>query len=128
MTGIGINIREASDNIGGVKLKVQGLILDGPAHTAGVRQVEKICSMQILLALVNVSVGAKSLFCFLLIYLQGKKGFLICFLARFGAIFPLFSYQSTVFYEYISAWPRHSYTLLNCFLESKWEEWFSLKE
>ncbi|XP_022720320.1 carboxyl-terminal-processing peptidase 1, chloroplastic-like isoform X3 [Durio zibethinus] len=39
MTGIGLNIREVSDDIGGVKLKVQGLILDGPAHTAGVRQV-----------------------------------------------------------------------------------------
>lgn len=40
MTGIGINIREVSDDTVGVKLKVQGLILDGPAQTAGVRQVE----------------------------------------------------------------------------------------
>ncbi|RVW47337.1 Carboxyl-terminal-processing peptidase 1, chloroplastic [Vitis vinifera] len=39
MTGIGINIREVQDDNGGVKLKVLGLILDGPAHAAGVRQV-----------------------------------------------------------------------------------------
>ncbi|KAK8646096.1 hypothetical protein V6N13_119895 [Hibiscus sabdariffa] len=52
ITGIGINIREVSDDIGGVKLKVQGLILDGPAHTAGVRQVEYTCSTSIL-ALLN---------------------------------------------------------------------------
>lgn len=39
MTGIGINLREVPDDVGGVKLKVLGLILDGPAHTAGVRQV-----------------------------------------------------------------------------------------
>lgn len=40
MTGIGINLREVPDDNGGVKLKVLGLILDGPAHTAGVRQVQ----------------------------------------------------------------------------------------
>ena len=39
MTGIGINLREVPDDNGGVKLKVLGLILDGPAHAAGVRQV-----------------------------------------------------------------------------------------
>ncbi|THF97022.1 hypothetical protein TEA_001702 [Camellia sinensis var. sinensis] len=38
MTGIGINLREVPDEDGAVKLKVLGLILDGPAHTAGVRQ------------------------------------------------------------------------------------------
>lgn len=41
MTGIGINLREVPDDNGGVKLKVLGLILDGPAHAAGVRQVVK---------------------------------------------------------------------------------------
>ncbi|XP_022720319.1 carboxyl-terminal-processing peptidase 1, chloroplastic-like isoform X2 [Durio zibethinus] len=45
MTGIGLNIREVSDDIGGVKLKVQGLILDGPAHTAGVRQGDEILAV-----------------------------------------------------------------------------------
>lgn len=39
MTGIGINLREVPDDVGAVKLKVLGLILDGPAHRAGVRQV-----------------------------------------------------------------------------------------
>ncbi|KAF2314652.1 hypothetical protein GH714_028250 [Hevea brasiliensis] len=39
ITGIGINHREVPDESGGVKLKVLGF-LDGPAHTAGVRQVK----------------------------------------------------------------------------------------
>ena len=39
MTGIGVNLKEVPDDNGGVKLKVLGLLLDGPAHTAGVRQV-----------------------------------------------------------------------------------------
>lgn len=39
MTGIGINLREVPDENGAMKLKVLGLILDGPAHAAGVRQV-----------------------------------------------------------------------------------------
>ncbi len=39
MTGIGINLREVPDDNGRVKLKVLGLVLDGPAHNAGVRQV-----------------------------------------------------------------------------------------
>ncbi|XWS19790.1 hypothetical protein CRYUN_Cryun31cG0046600 [Craigia yunnanensis] len=56
MTGIGINIREVSDDIGGVKLKVQGLILDGPAHTAGVRQGDEV------LAVNGEDVGGKSAF------------------------------------------------------------------
>ncbi|KAL6992315.1 Carboxyl-terminal-processing peptidase 1, chloroplastic [Sarracenia purpurea var. burkii] len=42
MTGIGINLREVPDEIGAVKLKVLGLILDGPAHTAGVRQGDEV--------------------------------------------------------------------------------------
>lgn len=41
MSGIGVNLREIPDESGEVKLKVLGLILDGPAHTAGVRQVHK---------------------------------------------------------------------------------------
>lgn len=43
MTGIGINIREIPDDNGAMKLKVLGLILDGPAHSAGVRQVSSSC-------------------------------------------------------------------------------------
>lgn len=42
MTGIGINLREVPDDNGGVKLKVLGLILDGPAHNAGVQQVQAV--------------------------------------------------------------------------------------
>ena len=41
MTGIGINLREVTDENGDHRLKVLGLILDGPAHAAGVRQVDK---------------------------------------------------------------------------------------
>ena len=39
LSGIGINIREVPDENGDTKLKVLGLVLDGPAHSAGVRQV-----------------------------------------------------------------------------------------
>ncbi|KAG2684812.1 hypothetical protein I3843_10G089200 [Carya illinoinensis] len=40
MSGIGLNLREVLEDDGGVKLKVLGLLLDGPAHSAGVRQVK----------------------------------------------------------------------------------------
>lgn len=39
VSGVGINLREVPDANGATKLKVLGIILDGPAHTAGVRQV-----------------------------------------------------------------------------------------
>ncbi|KAJ8423244.1 hypothetical protein Cgig2_022415 [Carnegiea gigantea] len=42
MTGIGINLREIPDGNGDIKLKVLGLILDGVAHAAGVRQKGKV--------------------------------------------------------------------------------------
>lgn len=42
MTGIGINLREVPDDNGGMKIKVLGLLLDGPAHLAGIRQVTKV--------------------------------------------------------------------------------------
>lgn len=45
MTGIGVNLRDVPDGNGGLKLKVLGLLLDGPAHTAGVRQVCRIRSV-----------------------------------------------------------------------------------
>lgn len=41
MTGIGINLREIPDENGEPRLKVLGIILDGPAYSAGVRQVTK---------------------------------------------------------------------------------------
>lgn len=39
LSGIGINVRELPDENGVVKLKVLGLVLDGPAYSSGVRQV-----------------------------------------------------------------------------------------
>ncbi|XAR66664.1 C-terminal processing peptidase [Bertholletia excelsa] len=45
MTGIGINIREVPDENGSMKLKILGLILDGPAHSAGVRQGDEILAV-----------------------------------------------------------------------------------
>ena len=39
ITGIGINLREVSDGGGNAKLKVLGIVLDGPADIAGVKQV-----------------------------------------------------------------------------------------
>ncbi|KZV51062.1 carboxyl-terminal-processing peptidase 1, chloroplastic [Dorcoceras hygrometricum] len=45
MTGIGINLREIPDSDGVLKVKVLGLILDGPAHSAGVRQGDELLSI-----------------------------------------------------------------------------------
>ncbi|XP_004504235.1 carboxyl-terminal-processing peptidase 1, chloroplastic [Cicer arietinum] len=56
MTGIGINLREVNDDNGDHRLKVWGLILDSPAHSAGVRQGDEI------LAVNNTEVKGKSAF------------------------------------------------------------------
>ncbi|KAL3345064.1 hypothetical protein AABB24_024158, partial [Solanum stoloniferum] len=45
MTGIGVNLRDVPDGNGGSKLKVLGLLLDGPAHNAGVRQGDELISV-----------------------------------------------------------------------------------
>ncbi|XP_008797514.1 carboxyl-terminal-processing peptidase 1, chloroplastic [Phoenix dactylifera] len=45
VTGIGINLREVPDGDGAVKLKVLGIVLDGPAHSAGVRQGDELLSV-----------------------------------------------------------------------------------
>nr|GEW00374.1 carboxyl-terminal-processing peptidase 1, chloroplastic [Tanacetum cinerariifolium] len=44
-SGIGVNLREIPDENGEVKLKVLGLILDGPAYAAGVRQGDELLSV-----------------------------------------------------------------------------------
>lgn len=51
MSGIGINLREVPDDNGDVKVKVLGLVLDGPAHSAGVRQVSIIPMLTIFISL-----------------------------------------------------------------------------
>ncbi|XP_076944416.1 carboxyl-terminal-processing peptidase 1, chloroplastic-like isoform X1 [Bidens hawaiensis] len=56
MSGIGVNLREIPDENGEVKLKVLGLILDGPANTAGVRQGDELLSVN------GVNVQGKSAF------------------------------------------------------------------
>lgn len=56
MSGIGINLREVPDANGVVRLKVLGLILDGPAHSAGVRQGDEV------LAVNGMDVRGKSAF------------------------------------------------------------------
>lgn len=48
MTGVGINLREVTEDNGDHRLKVLGLILDGPAYSAGVRQVDIDGSIKLL--------------------------------------------------------------------------------
>ncbi|KAL0921484.1 hypothetical protein M5K25_008561 [Dendrobium thyrsiflorum] len=45
VTGIGINLREVPDENGVAKIKVLGVILDGPAHSAGVKQGDELLSV-----------------------------------------------------------------------------------
>ena len=56
MSGIGINLREVLDENGVVKLKVLGILLDGPAHSAGVRQVALKCNRPMSVLCFSLSV------------------------------------------------------------------------
>ncbi|EPS62840.1 hypothetical protein M569_11946, partial [Genlisea aurea] len=56
MTGIGVNLKEIPDDKGEMKLKVLGLILDGPAYSSGVKQGDELLSID------GVDVAGKSAF------------------------------------------------------------------
>ncbi|CAN0853784.1 Carboxyl-terminal-processing peptidase 1, chloroplastic [Linum grandiflorum] len=45
MTGIGINLREVAGENGEMKLRVLGVLLDGPANAAGVRQGDEVLAV-----------------------------------------------------------------------------------
>lgn len=61
MTGVGINLKEVPDENGDLRLEVLGIILDGPAHSAGVRQVgkfdehsSKFADLQIIICTIKI--------------------------------------------------------------------------
>ncbi|CAK9146287.1 unnamed protein product [Ilex paraguariensis] len=86
MSGIGVNLREVPDDNGGVKLKVLGLILDGAAHTAGVRQGDELLSIN------GVDVRGKSAFeAFSL--LQGPSETFVNIMVKHGTCGPLQSIE-----------------------------------
>lgn len=86
MSGIGINLREAPDDNGDVKLKVLGLILDGPAHAAGIRQGDEVLSVN------GVDARGKSAF-EILSLLQGPNETFVTIKVKHGNCGPTQSIQ-----------------------------------
>ncbi|KAK9051294.1 hypothetical protein SSX86_027921 [Deinandra increscens subsp. villosa] len=86
VSGIGVNLREIPDDNGEVKLKVLGLILDGPAYTAGVRQGDELLSVN------GVNVKGKSTF-EALSMLQGPSETLVNIMVKHGNCGPVQSVE-----------------------------------
>ncbi|XP_038894566.1 carboxyl-terminal-processing peptidase 1, chloroplastic isoform X2 [Benincasa hispida] len=86
MTGIGINLREVPDDNGGMKIKVLGLLLDGPAHLAGIRQGDEV------LAVNGVDARGKSAF-EVSSLLQGPNETLVTVKVKHGNCGPVESIQ-----------------------------------
>ncbi|XP_058731622.1 carboxyl-terminal-processing peptidase 1, chloroplastic isoform X2 [Vicia villosa] len=86
MTGIGINLREVTEDNGDHRLKVLGVILDGPAYSAGVRQGDEI------LAVNNMEVKGKSAF-EVSSLLQGPNGTSVTIQVKHGNCGPVESIE-----------------------------------
>ncbi|KAL2343217.1 hypothetical protein Fmac_004502 [Flemingia macrophylla] len=86
MTGIGINLKEVPDENGELRLEVLGIILDGPAHSAGVRQGDEI------LAVNNMEVKGKSAF-EVSSLLQGPNGTSVTIQVKHGNCGPVESIE-----------------------------------
>ncbi|XP_020216083.1 carboxyl-terminal-processing peptidase 1, chloroplastic [Cajanus cajan] len=86
MTGVGINLKEVPDENGELRLEVLGIILDGPAHSAGVRQGDEI------LAVNNMEVKGKSAF-EVSSLLQGPNGTSVTIQVKHGNCGPVESIE-----------------------------------
>ncbi|QCD84541.1 carboxyl-terminal-processing peptidase 1, chloroplastic [Vigna unguiculata] len=86
MTGVGINLKEVPDENGNFRLEVLGIILDGPAHSAGVRQGDEI------LAVNNMEVKGKSAF-EVSSLLQGPSGTSVTIQVKHGYCGPVESIE-----------------------------------